>query len=99
MAPRKTKSVVGRHGGRPISRGAAIALQALKEGNCAPERQPALINWLVSEVCGVHSEPFDPNSERNTIHRLGRRSVGLDILDHLTVNIGELSDETETKSA
>ena len=89
-------TVKGRLGGRPISKGAAVALQTLREGNCEPARQQAFVGWLVDKLCNVHGEAFDAN-ERITAYALGRRSVGLDLLDHLTVNIGALSEDKETK--
>lgn len=95
-APRK-KPITGKHGGRPINKGAAIALQALKAGNCEPGRQQMLAKWLV-DWCGVHAEPTNTSDSNATFYELGRRSVGLDIIDHATVNIGMLNDETETKA-
>lgn len=97
MRAASRKSVKGRHGGREINKGAAIALQAMKAGNCEPIRQQALVDWLVT-MCGVHGEPFDAGSDRQTAYALGRRSVGLDVLDHLTVNIGILNEDTENKT-
>ena len=73
---------------------AAYAAQALVRGEATEDQQKFFVDWLIRDACQTYEEPFDPESERVTDYVLGRRSVGLGVVKHLSISPAKLEQET-----
>jgi len=77
---------------------AAYALQAMSRGEATDHQQKFVLDWLITDTCQTYEEPFTPDSVRVTDYVLGRRSVGLGIVKHLTISPAKLAgNKAETE--
>lgn len=68
----------------------ASALQALQRGDATPEQQARALKWVVESAAGTYEHMFVPGAQDQTTYLEGRRSVGLQIVKLLRVDIGRL---------
>lgn len=69
----------------------ATALQAMKRGDAEPHLQQRALAWII-EACGTYDLSFRPGAdgERATAFAEGKRSVGLQIVKLLNLNLEAL---------
>lgn len=69
------------------------ALQALHKGEATPDQQKLVLKWLVWKAAQTHAviEPVQSNDVTN--FQLGRRSVGLALLEHLNTDPSKMKDD------
>jgi len=70
----------------------AYALQAMAKGEAEDHQQKKVLDWIITEACQTYEEPFDPENARATDYILGRRSVGLAIVKHLTTSPSKIKE-------
>jgi hypothetical protein len=69
----------------------AAALQALMRGDATKEQQTRALKWLIESACGTYDMSYRPGeSSRDTDFAEGRRSVGLQIVKLVKMNLSEL---------
>lgn len=78
----------------PFNEKAAYGLQAMARGEMTPEQQKATLDWIIKEAAQTYEEPFIHDNARVTDYLLGRRSVGLAIVKHLTISPAKLKEKT-----
>ena len=70
--------------------GDAYAIQALSRGEATPEQQRRALQWIVVNLARSHDVDFFPDSERDSAFAAGKRSVGLQVLKLMQINISKL---------
>jgi len=70
----------------------AYALQALAKGEAEDHQQKSVLDWIITEACQTYEEPFVSDNARVTDYLLGRRSVGLAIVKHLTTSPAKIKE-------
>lgn len=68
----------------------AASLQALVRGDATPEQQKRALNWIVNSAAGTYEHTFVPGSHDQSTYLEGRRSVGLQIVKLLKVDLAAL---------
>ena len=66
----------------------------MARGEATDLQQKAILDWLIKQACQTYDEPFMPDNARVTDYLLGRRSVGLAIVKHLTISPAKLAGAT-----
>lgn len=68
------------------------AFQMLAEGQADARQQKRVLQWLIN-ACGTYDEPFrpgGPEGDRDTAYACGKRSIGLQVVKLLKLNITAL---------
>lgn len=67
------------------------AIQALQRGDAMEHQQQRALNWII-EACGTYDLSFRPgdDGERDTAFAEGKRSVGLQIVKLINLNLEAL---------
>jgi hypothetical protein len=68
----------------------ASALQALARGDADEHAQRRALAWIVENAAGTYEETFVPREADTTAFLQGRRSVGLQIVKLLKVDLAAL---------
>jgi len=68
----------------------ASALQALSRGEADEHQQRRALACIVEKLAGTYEHTFVPGAQDQTIYLEGRRSVGLQIVKLLKVDLGAL---------
>jgi len=72
----------------------ASALQALGRGDATPEQQKRALTVIVEKLAGTYEHTFVPGGQDQTIYLEGRRSVGLQIVKLLKVDLAALRNKS-----
>jgi len=59
----------------------AAAIKALAAGTATEHQQRRALDWIIKQAAKTYEDPFDPTNSRVTDYRLGRRSVGLQLVE------------------
>ncbi len=66
------------------------AVKAVAKGNASPGQQQLAMQWIVHKAARTYDEPFMPGQGDLTIHLMGRRNVGLQIMKLVNVPVKKL---------
>ena len=76
----------------------AHALQALGRGEASKEQQLRALRWIVEGAAGTYEETFVPREGDTSSYLQGRRSVGLQIVKLLKVDLAALRQAAAAKN-
>lgn len=66
-------------------------MQALMRGDATKDQQQRALKWIIEQGAGTYDMSYRPgDSSRDTDFAEGRRSVGLQIVKLLKMNLNEL---------
>lgn len=68
----------------------ANAIQALGRGDASAEQQQRALSVIVEKLAGTYEHTFVPGAQDQTTYLEGRRSVGLQIVKLLKVDLAAL---------
>jgi hypothetical protein len=74
----------------------ASALQALMRGDAGPEQQKRALRWVIEGAAGTYEEVMVPREPDTSAYLMGRRSVGLQIVKLLHVNVPAVKTATDS---
>ena len=77
----------------PFNEKIAYALQAMARREATPDQTADALDWIIKEAAQTYEEPFIHDNARVTDYLLGRRSVGLAIVKHLTISPAKLKEK------
>ena len=66
------------------------AVKAVADGNASPGQQKLALAWIVNKAARTYDEPFMPGQADVSVHLMGRRNVGLQIMKLVNVPIKTL---------
>jgi hypothetical protein len=70
-----------------------VALKALAAGTATPEQQQRGLDWIIKAAADTYGLSFRLGSPDGTAFAEGRRSVGLQVVKLLNINLAVLSDK------
>lgn len=77
----------------------AHCLQALQRGEADAQQQRRALDVIVNKLAGTYEETFVPRENETSSYLQGRRSVGLQIVKLLKVDLAALRQAAATKTA
>lgn len=72
----------------------ASAIQGLNAGTATPEQQKRALKWLIESACRTYDQTYFPGDPRDSDFAQGRRTVGLEIVKMLHVNLSLLRSKS-----
>lgn len=69
----------------------AAAVQAVANGIADEVQQKRAMSWVVNNLCRTYDSTFFPESERNSVFADGKRSVGLQLVKLIKINVSKIT--------
>lgn len=66
------------------------AVKAVAAGNASPGQQKLALDWIIHRAARTYDEPLLPGQHDVTLHLIGRRNVGLQIVKLVNTPINKL---------
>lgn len=76
----------------------AAAMQALARGDATPDQQLRALKWVIEAAAGTYEHTFVPGAHDQSTYLEGRRSVGLQVVKLLKVDVAAMKQALAAKN-